>query len=273
MLVVAVDEEHAATFAEATCDNNPLYYEGKCVPPFAFVASTWPALVLAFGEIGGSQAEMGAVFHYAHDVHLARPIAPREPLEVAASLVAARAGSFGRLVTFRIEATNEASDLVVDQYASLFVRGAHNPERRGANPPEHRRHSVDDQPVAKLRVPIAADQAGRFAIASGDRAPIHVDDDAARSAGLGGVILHGMCAMAISLGAMVDALAGGDMRRVRRFATRFAKPVYPPTVLNLDVRGLTRDADHEALGFSVTSADALVMRDGCLVLSCARSRH
>ena len=46
-------------------------------------------------------------------------------------------------------------------------------------------------------------------------------------AGLPGVILHGMCTMAIASKAAVNGLAGGDPTRVKRVAVRFSRPVLP----------------------------------------------
>src|SRR5579864_2507531 len=66
----------------------------------------------------------------------------------------------------------------------------------------------------------------RYAEASGDRNPIHLDDAFARSVGLPGVIVHGMLQMGILANLAVEA-AGGDPRRVRRIGVRFAGMVEP----------------------------------------------
>jgi acyl dehydratase len=71
------------------------------------------------------------------------------------------------------------------------------------------------------------DQPRRYAEASGDHNPIHLDDDTARMAGLPGVILHGMCTMAIATKAAVNGPAGGDPTKITRVAVRFSKPVLP----------------------------------------------
>ncbi len=65
-----------------------------------------------------------------------------------------------------------------------------------------------------------------YAEASGDRNPIHLDDDFARSVGLPGVIAHGMLQMGLLAGLAV-AEAGGDPRRVKRLSVRFAGMVEP----------------------------------------------
>ena len=80
---------------------------------------------------------------------------------------------------------------------------------------------------------MATDQADRYAVASGDDNPIHVDADTARRAGLPGVILHGLCTMAFAQRDLIDRLADGDPARLKRLAVRWASPVFPGETLTL----------------------------------------
>ena len=59
----------------------------------------------------------------------------------------------------------------------------------------------------------------RYAGASGDFNPIHVDDEFARSAGLPGKILHGLWTMAQVARAQTEAAGGPD--RLKRLAVQF----------------------------------------------------
>jgi acyl dehydratase len=80
--------------------------------------------------------------------------------------------------------------------------------------------------LPERRVTFTREQITAYAEASGDRNPIHLDDDFARSVGLPGVIAHGMLQMGL-LANVAVAAAGGDPRRVRRLAVRFAGMVLP----------------------------------------------
>jgi acyl dehydratase len=71
------------------------------------------------------------------------------------------------------------------------------------------------------------DQTFRYAEASGDPNPIHVDDEVARAVGLPGRIVHGLCTMAFTSWAAINTLCEGDPRRLRRIAVRFSQPVLP----------------------------------------------
>jgi acyl dehydratase len=73
---------------------------------------------------------------------------------------------------------------------------------------------------------VAADQAERYAAASGDHNPIHLDDAVAQLGGLKGRVLHGLCTMAFAARAVVAQAGGNDPARLARLAVRFARPVY-----------------------------------------------
>jgi acyl dehydratase len=73
--------------------------------------------------------------------------------------------------------------------------------------------------VPELRVTPGPDTTVRYAGASGDFNPIHLDDEFARSVGLPGRILHGLWTMAQVARAQTDA-AGGP-QHLRRLAVQF----------------------------------------------------
>ena len=84
---------------------------------------------------------------------------------------------------------------------------------------------MSDQ-LPELRHTFNREEIARYAEASGDRNPIHLDDDFARRVGLPGVIVHGLLQMGI-LANVAVAAAGGDPARIRRLSTRFAGMVEP----------------------------------------------
>jgi acyl dehydratase len=65
----------------------------------------------------------------------------------------------------------------------------------------------------------------RYAGASGDFNPIHVDDEFARSVGLPGRILHGLYTMALLARAQTDAAGGPE--KLRRLAVQFRGVAVP----------------------------------------------
>jgi acyl dehydratase len=81
------------------------------------------------------------------------------------------------------------------------------------------------QTLPALTKHVTVEQIQRYAEASGDRNPIHLDETFARSAGLPGVIAHGMLTMAFANQMVTDWL--GDRSRLRRLQGRFAGMVLP----------------------------------------------
>jgi len=77
----------------------------------------------------------------------------------------------------------------------------------------------------KRSVTFTKEQFAAYADASGDRNPIHLDDDFARSVGLPGRIAHGMLVMGIA--GTVAAEAAGGPAHLRKLQCRFAGMVLP----------------------------------------------
>jgi acyl dehydratase len=73
--------------------------------------------------------------------------------------------------------------------------------------------------VAELRVTPDKYLTVRYAGASGDFNPIHIDEEFAKAVGLPGKILHGLYTMAQVARAQTDAAGGPD--RLRRLSVQF----------------------------------------------------
>ena len=102
-----------------------------------------------------------------------------------------------------------------------------------------------------------------YAGASGDFNPIHIDPEVGRAAGLGGVILQGLC----TLGWAVEAvgLFVGDPGRVRRVRVRFSKPVRPEDTLTFQgkvtVRPASGSVNNWRLAWTWPSGQTLTLQD------------
>jgi acyl dehydratase len=81
------------------------------------------------------------------------------------------------------------------------------------------------QTLPSLTKHVTVEQIRQYADASGDRNPIHLDETFARSAGLPGVIAHGMLTMAFANQLITDWL--GDRSLLKRLQGRFAGMVLP----------------------------------------------
>jgi acyl dehydratase len=79
----------------------------------------------------------------------------------------------------------------------------------------------------------------RYAGASGDFNPIHIDPEFAKAVGLPGNILHGLYGMALVARASVAA-AGGDLRSLKRLSVQFRGMAVPEH--EITVSGTVREA-------------------------------
>jgi NAD(P)-dependent dehydrogenase (short-subunit alcohol dehydrogenase family)/acyl dehydratase/putative sterol carrier protein len=109
-------------------------------------------------------------------------------------------------------------ELVVEMESRLFFRGESKGEKSAAAPP-----LAKPAPTSTTSVTVPADLPGRYAQASGDLNPIHVDKSFAQSAGFKDVILHGLGTLAL--------VAATFPQHPRKLQVRFAKPVYPNDAL------------------------------------------
>lgn len=85
--------------------------------------------------------------------------------------------------------------------------------------------------MTERSVTITREQISAYAEASGDRNPIHLDDEFARSVGLPGVIAHGMLLM----GLMASTV--GHPSELRQISVRFGGIVLPGDTITFIVDG------------------------------------
>ena len=100
----------------------------------------------------------------------------------------------------------------------------------------------EGEQIPELRVTPDRYLPHRYAGASGDFNPIHIDPEFARQVGLPSTILHGLYTMALVARANTAA-AGGDPRSLRRLAVQFRGMGMPEK--EIVVRGTVREASED----------------------------
>ena len=91
----------------------------------------------------------------------------------------------------------------------------------------------------------------RYAGASGDFNPIHIDAEFARNVGLPGNILHGLYGMA-QVARANAAAAGGDPRKLKRLSVQFRGMGFPEK--EITVRGTVKEL-HDGVAVVDTVAE------------------
>ena len=193
-------------------------------PVFAIVP-VWPTIAPASRSVASEEARKRVV-HYEQDIRLQRPIEPGMTLVSRATPVALLGRPNGTSLVIRTETRTADGELVNEQYVTEFFRGVETDTSVGDRAPEHRLEA-DGEPLGEVAYPVADDQTVRYAAASGDDFAIHLDDAFARSVGLPGRIVHGLCTMALAGRAVLEAAGVDDPRDVKRLAVRFSAPLFP----------------------------------------------
>lgn len=243
-----VTEEALRAYAEATDD-----VVGG--PVFA-ILPIWDAAGVASRSVA-SEDVRPRIVHYEQDLLLHRPLVAGRVVSRATPVSLLGRPNGTTLVTLT-ETRTEDGELVNEQYLTTFFRGVEAPATVGERAPDHRLE-VDGEPSAEITYRVADDQTVRYADASGDHFAIHLDDEFARSVGLPGRIVHGLCTMAFTGRAVLEAAGVADPGRISRLAVRFSAPLFPGDTVTTRIW----DLGEGGYGFEAVSGQgATVVKDG-----------
>ena len=210
-------------------------------------------MLTAFVQDPELNLDMKRLVHGEHDAQFLAPLRPGDTIQLNAKLEQVADKSSGLLVIGRFQCSRDG-ELVVNCRSSFFIRsakaakGANSDGSTQPNRPPRPKRTIPPGDIEESWT-VDADQSYRYADASRDRNPIHLDAEFAKKVGLGDVILHGLCTMAMS-GKSVTALAGnGQPDRLKRLSVRFSKPVRNQSTL-------TTRAWHTDRGLKFTILDS-----------------
>lgn len=259
-----VEADRTKAYAAATNDPIPAHTAGEVAPPVFAVVPVWDALVEAMTGIVSEEA-LFAVVHGEQDIYYRKPLVPGSVVRSRAATLGVHVKPSGTTVVSKAETRDEGGDLVVEQYFVTFFRGFSDGVGAGEEAPDH--HLSDatktGDPVATVTQQLDSDQTFRYAEASGDNMPIHLDEEFAKSVGLPGIIIHGLCTMAFTSWAVVRSLGSDDPSRLRRLAVRFSKPVLPGQLITTRVWKVGENGGVVTYAFETTNPDGdLVIKDG-----------
>jgi acyl dehydratase len=235
-----------AAYAAVTEDARPERRDGTTASPtYAFVPLSeclFPLLDETLGEHGRAR-----VIHVSHEFTFWAPVRAGAELRVSAEVTGLRDSPFGVVVQFRATTVDGHGVRLNEQRADLLVREATlaDAEASSASPGTGSRRTIasatavgsppaDTAEPANLseragltgraRVRTAAGLTQAYAAASGDDGPLHTDLTAARRQGYTGLVVQGMCTLAMTCHAVERAV--GSPAPPSALRVRFARPVY-----------------------------------------------
>ncbi|GAA1646847.1 MaoC family dehydratase [Actinoplanes couchii] len=210
-------------------------------------------------RIGGT----GAQVHVSQEFAVHRLLREGETASTGLEVVGARKEGRGVRLGLRAEVRGDGGDPVCAMVTTVLLTGATAPEPFGAMPPlTAPAGSGPGEPVTRTVTLTRADIA-RYAEASGDLNPIHLDDEAARAAGFDRVIAHGMNVVALVTELAADLFAAGDPARVRAVGCRFSAPVHPDEPVEVTFRP---DTAGTVVAFTCATPRGIALKGGWVTL-------
>jgi acyl dehydratase len=250
-------------YARAYDHDNPFFFDerqagGIIAPPMFGVVPIWQSIlnVVSDRELA---VDLLRLVHGEHEVEFLAPMRPGDIITSAAVIRSITTGATGESMAIGIAARNNRGEPVQNTAFTAFIRSAGG----GRLDAESRGEPERGEPLAVVSQPIAADQTVRYAEASGDFNPIHLDANVARTAGLPGIIVHGLCTMAFCSKALIETVCGGDPRRLCRLRVRFVRPVLPGQTITTRIWSAGQTPEHLNFEFETLNPNGrAVIRGG-----------
>lgn len=264
---LALTPQRVAAYLDATGDDNPRYRSEQLAPPMSVVIGTIPhgvAPLLQDVAFIGDRNRLLKLLHGEEDIRWFAPVHSTDVLCLTSTVVDLADKSVGEIMEIETRVTNADGVHLATVETGLVLRDPKPVEARqkGIRAPREE-PALTAAPVGEALVAeweVAEDQSVRYAQASGDENPIHLDDAVAAKAGLKGKILHGLCTMAFAQRTVIEHALAGDPTGLRRLKARFSRPVFMGDRLTCTLQPVAVEGHYRV---SVHNQDGvLVLRDG-----------
>ena len=259
-----VTRERLAEYAAATNDPIAAHRAGDIGSPVFAIVPAFDALMAPAVDVVPMDI-FGRITHGEQDFHFHRPIEPGDRLVSQGRVIGWETKSTGSLIYIHLTCKDEETgELVNEQYLSGFFRGVDAGPKVGAAIPRIEPYTElkASPPLAEAAHHVDDDQTFRYAPASGDPVPIHLDEEVAKDAGLPGIIAHGLCTMAMAGWGVLAGVADSDVSRIKRFAVRFAKFVFPGDDLDTRIWQAGTENDVTTYAFETVRGSDVVLSNG-----------
>lgn len=254
----AVTAEGIRKYAQATNDENPIFNSDSPVAPPAY---PFVAAAQLFDTVFGDPdlgVDVPMLVHAEQEHTFLIPIKAGDTLQVRTTIERVDLDDSGHNFTLAIALSNQHNQLAAEVRSTMFIRKTGTGAKAAEEIAERGEIEVEGVSV------VEEDQPARYADASGDHNPIHLDREFARQSGFAGVVLHGMCTMAMASKVVLDGVAGGNPDRLKRIKVQFSRPVFPGQTLTTTVwRVQGEPGGLQTYGFETVNArNAAVIKNG-----------
>lgn len=256
----AVNHRAARRYLAATGDSAPA--NGPLPILFSTVCS-WKALSDLVVSLCRDNAFSGPILHLAHRVDQVQPLRAGMTVDSGVLLRAVRPSALGSSLIVEARGSDEGGKALFISRSRILLVGLVlervGDERWGGEPSpgsEGWTHEVAEHCTPEL--------VQEYADASGDHNPVHLSDEAARAAGYGGPIVHGMLLLVLAARTGVALFAGGNPARVRSVSGRFVSPVLAGDTVSIRYCSVLPPPSPRTVTFDVRSSVGLAVRRGAL---------
>jgi len=250
-----VYREQTEAFAQATNDLNPAYLNGDdVVAPIVFPVRSLLGVCGQAALDKELNADLLRLVHGEQEMIFHDAIRPWDLIAARAEITDIEDKASGQLLKIGQRLMRDG-ECVVEATSGYFIRaqGGGGSKKTEKAPPPKRDY------LFEADWSMDEDQSIRYAEASLDKNPIHVDDGVAKAAGHPRIIAHGLCTMAMSTRELVNRLAGGHTTKLKRINVRFTKIVLPGDKLHTRAWLVDETADTQTFGFETLNADGQVV--------------
>ncbi|MFX0014385.1 MAG: MaoC/PaaZ C-terminal domain-containing protein [Promethearchaeota archaeon] len=260
-----VDPDKVIAYAKATNETNSRYFESDIekllIPPiFPVTMLIEPMKRIVLDD--SLNLDIFRMVHGEHEILYYRPLKIHDQVNTSIKLESIDIKESGDILWAKSSGKVE-EELVFEMRAGLFFRKP----RKESKKRKETKKDKERQVIVCKQMKVTSDQSVRYAAASGDDNPIHVDRDVAMSVGLPDKILHGLCTLAFATQAIMDNLAEGDPRKVKRIKSRFSKPVFMNDTLTTEAWLLEENETCKVFGFETKNeAGEAVLKLGSIEL-------
>ncbi len=202
----------------------------KVIPTFGIAA------IFEFLAEAGTAAniDLSGVLHGEQEMIFYNPIPPSGKLITVGKIsgIYDKGKDKGAIVIAEADTYSERGKKLFKSIATIFARrdGGFGGKDRPTPPFEW----PDREPDFVERVTPSPNQPLLYRL-SGDLFPLHADPEFAQMAGFEKPIMHGLCTYGYACRAVIKHIVPGQPEKLRRFAGRFSRPLYPGQTVEIQI--------------------------------------